>query len=199
MQIKEFRDITISALVLAIAFGVALGGGLDGLGNPGNIIRLIGISLIAVSTGFIFHELAHRMVAKRFGYEATYTMWRPGLILAFVSSLMGFLFAAPGAVVIRPGNIIITNQKTQIENMGLISLAGPATNIIIAVIFLALDAVYPTLIFYLGAFINTWLAIFNLIPFGPLDGAKVFSWNKLYWGTAIGVAGLLYILIRFVI
>lgn len=199
MQIKEFRDITISALAIAIAFGVALGGGLDGLGDPGYILRLIGISLIAVSTGFIFHELAHRMVAKKFGYVAEYTMWRTGLVLALFTSLMGLVFAAPGAVVIRPGNIVFTDQKTQTENMGLISLAGPATNILIAVIFLAFDAVYPSLICYLGAFINAWLAIFNLIPFGPLDGAKVFSWSKLYWGVAIGAAGLLYILIRFIL
>ena len=199
MQIKELRDISLSALALAIAFGIALAGGLDGLGNPVYVLTLIGISLLAVSTGFIFHELAHRLVARRFGYLAEYAMWPAGLLIAFVSSLMGFIFAAPGAVVIRPGNIIISTRETEVENMGLISIAGPATNIVIAVLFLLLDTIYPTLIFYLGAYINTWLAIFNLIPFGPLDGAKVFRWNKIYWGAALAIAGLLFVLQRFVL
>ncbi|NLE89452.1 MAG: site-2 protease family protein, partial [Dehalococcoidales bacterium] len=166
-------------------------------GNPVYVFQLIGISLLAVSTGFIFHELAHRLVARKFGYYAEYEMWPAGLLIALVSSLMGFIFAAPGAVVIRPGNIIIADHKTQMENLGLISIAGPATNIAIAVLFLVLDAIYPTLIFYLGAYINTWLAIFNLIPFGPLDGAKIFRWSKLYWGVALAIAVLLYILQRF--
>ncbi|MDD4231004.1 MAG: hypothetical protein PHU52_06455 [Dehalococcoidales bacterium] len=199
MQIKELRDISLSALALAIAFGIALAGGLDGLGNPVYVLTLIGISLLAVSTGFIFHELAHRLVARRFGYLAEYAMWPAGLLIALVSSLMGFIFAAPGAVVIRPGNIIISTRETEVENMGLISIAGPATNIVIAVLFLLLDTIYPTLIFYLGAYINTWLAIFNLIPFGPLDGAKVFRWNKIYWGAALAIAGLLFVLQRFVL
>jgi Zn-dependent protease len=199
MQIKELRDISLSALALAIAFGIALAGGLDGLGNPVYVLTLIGISLLAVSTGFIFHELAHRLVARRFGYLAEYAMWPAGLLIALVSSLMGFIFAAPGAVVIRHGNIIISTRETEVENMGLISIAGPATNIVIAVLFLLLDTIYPTLIFYLGAYINTWLAIFNLIPFGPLDGAKVFRWNKIYWGAALAIAGLLFVLQRFVL
>jgi Zn-dependent protease len=199
MQIKELRDISLSALALAIAFGIALAGGLDGLGNPVYVLTLIGISLLAVSTGFIFHELAHRLVARRFGYLAEYAMWPAGLLIALVSSLMGFIFAAPGAVVIRPGNIIISTRETEVENMGLISIAGPATNIVIAVLFLLLDTIYPTLIFYLGAYINTWLAIFNLIPFGPLDGAKVFRWNKIYWGATLAIAGLLFVLQRFVL
>jgi len=199
MQIKELRDISLSALALAIAFGIALAGGLDGLGNPVYVLTLIGISLLAVSTGFIFHELAHRLVARRFGYLAEYAMWPAGLLIALVSSLMGFIFAAPGAVVIRPGNIIISTRETEVENMGLISIAGPATNIVIAVLFLLLDTIYPNLIFYLGAYINTWLAIFNLIPFGPLDGAKVFRWNKIYWGAALAIAGLLFVLQRFVL
>jgi Zn-dependent protease len=199
MRLKEFRDISISALALAIAFGVALAGGLEGLKSPGYVLKLVGIALVAVSTGFIFHELAHRLVARRFGYFAEYAMWPAGLFFALFSSLMGFIFAAPGAVVIRPGNIIISDQKTQTENLGLISIAGPATNVVIAILFLILNAVYPTLVFYLGAFINTWLAIFNLIPFGPLDGAKIFRWSKAHWGIALAIAGFLYLLQRFIL
>ncbi len=53
-------------------------------------------------------------------------------------------------------------------------------NICLAVIFILLGVAFPRLLFplgaqlfYLGALINTWLAIFNLIPIPPLDGSKI--------------------------
>ena len=58
-------------------------------------------------------------------------------------------------------------------------------NLCLAIMFVLLDMAYPMLLFYLGARINTWLAVFNLIPFGPLDGAKIFSWHKGAWAGAV--------------
>jgi Zn-dependent protease len=58
-------------------------------------------------------------------------------------------------------------------------------NICLAIVFILLNGLYPSLVFSLGARINTWLALFNLIPFGPLDGAKIMSWDKKVWLVAI--------------
>jgi Zn-dependent protease len=33
----------------------------------------------------------------------------------------------------------------------------------------------------IGARLNLWLAAFNLLPFPPLDGFKVFSWKPAVW------------------
>ncbi len=193
MKVKEFRDLVISAVVLAIAFGIAFSGGVEALGNTGFLLIVVGMAFFAVSTGFIFHELAHRAVARRFGYQAAYAMWPTGLVIAFASSLMGFIFAAPGAVMVSPGGKPVTSEEEHRNNVGLISLAGPATNIGLALIFLLLENVFGYVIFTLGAIINIWLAVFNLIPFGPLDGAKIFWWNKFYWGFAMAVAGGLFL------
>jgi Zn-dependent protease len=102
-------------------------------------------------------------------------MWPTGLILALICSLFGFVFAAPGAVMIHPrtdiwGGTTLTREKT-----GLISIAGPAMNLCLAIVFLLLNMAYPMLVFSFVARINAWLAIFNLIPFGPLDGAKILT------------------------
>ncbi|MFO7773178.1 MAG: DUF951 family protein [Dehalococcoidia bacterium] len=67
----------------------------------------------------------------------------------------------------------------------------------LAVVFLALDTVRPSFLFTLGAYVNTWLALFNLIPFGPLDGAKIFRWNKGIWLAAAAGAGGLFVAQRF--
>jgi Zn-dependent protease len=187
MRSKELKDLVISALLLALAFGIALSGGYGAFLAPQNLLLVSLMSLVAVSLGFVLHEMGHRFVARRFGYFAEYAMWPTGLILALVCSLFGFVFAAPGAVMIYPrasawGRATLTREKT-----GLISIAGPAMNLCLAVIFILLNMSYPMLLFSLGARINTWLAVFNLIPFGPLDGAKIFRWHKGAWLVAIGV------------
>ena len=189
MKEKEFRDLIISALVLALAFGIALSDGFLSLRQPTNLIGAVGMALVAVSLGFVFHELGHRLVARRFGYFAEYVMWPTGLMVALVFSLFGFIFVAPGAVMIYPRATAWGTATISREKIGLVSLAGPATNIGLVVVFLMLDAIQPALVFTMGALINTWLAVFNLIPFGPLDGAKILRWNKVIWLISIVVAG----------
>jgi Zn-dependent protease len=58
-------------------------------------------------------------------------------------------------------------------------------NFILAIIFFAIMFVssneYITLIGTYGFFVNTWLGLFNLIPFGIFDGIKIYRWNKQVW------------------
>jgi Zn-dependent protease len=195
MEKKELRDLTISALVLALAFSIMLSGGLM-VFKP----FLLPLSLITVSFGFLFHELAHRFTARRFGCSAEYRMWPPGLFLALLFSLFGFVFAAPGAVVIRPrigwwGYPELTERES-----GLISLAGPLANIVFALAFSSLYLLYPSetsqiwiFLFRLGARVNSLLALFNLFPFPPLDGSKIFPWSKMVWLVALIVAIVLFL------
>ena len=192
MRVKEFRDIVISALVLALAFGIALSGGFRAFQQPGILVLVLGMSLVAVSLGFILHELGHRLIARRFGYFAEYSMSPKGLMVALGFSLFGFIFAAPGAVMIYPKAAAWGTGSLDRQKVGLISVAGPTTNIGLAVLFLVLDIIQPTLLFTLGAQINIWLASFNLITFGPLDGAKILKWSKGIWLITIAVAGGLF-------
>ena len=199
MRSKELKDLFISALLLALAFGIALSGGFRAFFEPQILIIVFLMSIVGVSLGFVLHEMGHRLVARRFGCFAEYTMWPAGLILALACSLFGFVFAAPGAVMIYPRTDIRGRTTLTTEKTGLISIAGPAMNICLAVIFILLNIAYPTLLFTLGARINTWLAIFNLIPFGPLDGGKILRWNKRAWLAAIAVGIGLFITEYFII
>ena len=75
---------------------------------------------------------------------------------------------------------------------GIISIAGPLTNIAVA-IFFALIAMANLLDIVrvaglMGFQINMFLAMFNLIPFGPLDGKKVFLWSKSTWIVTFAVS-----------
>jgi len=178
---REVRDIIIAWAALALAFTIAdcglLGG--DSCPFPVGPGTFFVISFVAVGSGFVLHELMHKFTAERYGYWAEFRMWILGIALALITSTLGFIFAAPGATYISGSNV------TDKEN-GIISLAGPATNIAIAVIFLLVSAVGTGVvgdIGEVGTSVNLFLALFNMLPVLPLDGAKVFHWNKLIWAV----------------
>ena len=180
---REIRDILISLFVISLAFAYIFSGR-----DLNTTISLFKYMVVVVGFGFVLHELAHKFTAIRYGYWAEYKMWSQGLILALITAYFGFVFAAPGAVYIHGYNIKPS------EN-GKISLAGPVTNIILAVLFLMsmpLASQHGILnIAILGATINSFLAVFNLIPLVVLDGAKVFKWNPLVWIATMVLALIL--------
>ncbi|MFH1752387.1 MAG: site-2 protease family protein [archaeon] len=185
----ELKHLFISWLVISIALAFAL------TGINENLLMTIPASMLVTATAFIFHELAHKYTAIHFGAKAEYRAWMSGLVFALLLAVtVRVVFAAPGAVYIFGKNI------SKREN-GLISFAGPATNIVLGVIFLVLWAfVNPLegsilgLALMWGAFINFFLAFFNMIPIGPLDGKKILAWNWMVWTvTFIPLAGIIFL------
>ena len=174
----ELRDLAIAWVVLSIAFAILLTRE-PGTGGPNvaELPRMTILSLLTVGVGFIGHELAHKIVAIRFGQVAEFRADYGMLFLAVMSALVGFLFAAPGAVYHR-GRITVGQN-------GIIALAGPVTNHALAIAFLPFMFApqlvgAPALvgeIGQLGVWINVFLAAFNMIPYGPLDGASVKKWH----------------------
>ena len=73
------------------------------------------------------------------------------------------------------------------ETVGKIAISGPLTNILLSTGCILIAGVTPD-IFWFIAFINAFLAAFNLIPFGVMDGLKVFRWNKVFWAIAFVAA-----------
>ncbi|MCK5113053.1 MAG: Zn-dependent protease [Thermoplasmatales archaeon] len=111
-------------------------------------------------------------------------MYPQGLLFAlFLGVTVGIVFAAPGAVQIF--------GSPSREKMGKIAAAGPSTNLMISVLFFLLwfsSGGYLRYISFFIAYINAFLAFFNLLPFGPLDGMKIFRWRKEVWSLLIVVS-----------
>ncbi|MDO8510911.1 MAG: metalloprotease [Nanoarchaeota archaeon] len=186
----EIIDILKAWLALSLAFTFIYAGASVLSGDIQRVfsldfIRIFVISMFTAGMGFLLHELAHKFVAQHYGCTAEFRAWDQLLYLAVgLAVFIGFIFAAPGAV-------MISGMITRKEN-GLISAAGPATNYVLAMIFLGLLYLLPqwASIFATGFSINIWLGMFNLIPFGPLDGKKVFYWNKVVWGAMLAFGAL---------
>lgn len=180
----EIRDIIISLLVLCVVFSYP-----DFLFNPAFFF----IGCLAVGLAFIGHELAHKFAAIRHGYWSEYRMWPQGLVMALLFALAtngSIIFAAPGAVLFSAGSFFKHPSRKELTE---ISMAGISFNIVLMWITLGLYFASGLAIFTYMAFINGWLAIFNLIPFGGLDGQKLIKYDKNIWMLllVLGVSGFI--------
>jgi Zn-dependent protease len=185
----EFRDLLISVLVLSFAFYQAFS--IDFL-----------TALIIVTLAFVLHEMSHRYLARKYGCFAEYRMWPLGILLALLSSFTGIIFAAPGAVYISPyckgKNFAFRVAHLTKKEYGKISLAGPFTNIVIGFSSLVLSILYRLEIFSTISSITLFLAFFNLLPFFPLDGSKVFAWDRRIWLSVFVIALIGIILLNLI-
>lgn len=147
------------------------------------------IWLPAILIALTFHEYAHALVADRLGDSTPYYQGRLTLNplphidwIGFIMLLI-FRFGWAKPVMVNPYNFKNTGVK---KGMMLVSLAGPAMNILLALIgMLLLRALAPfdynenihmlVRLVYPLVYINLILAAFNLIPVPPLDGSKILA------------------------
>lgn len=184
---EEIRDLIKAWAAISLAFAIVMGG------LSKNIVASFLISSLSVGLGFIFHEMAHKIVAQRYGCFAEFRANNQMLLFAIITSFLGIVFAVPGAVMIS-GNI--NKQKN-----GIISLAGPAMNFLLAALFFILQQTTTDVLNTIGQYgfmINAWLGLFNMIPFLNFDGRKILAWNKIIYAITL-VCGFLIFNLGFIV
>jgi len=147
-------------------------------------LHSIALMLPAIVLGLTFHEFAHGWVAYRLGDPTPRYLGRLtinpaahidpiGLLLLFIA---GFGWAKP--VPVNPYNFRCDIK----QGMLVVALAGPATNMLLAVVaavvfgmLAGLQLPYFREIMQYIIQINVVLAVFNLIPIPPLDGSKILA------------------------
>lgn len=154
------------------------------------------VSLLILIYSAILHEVAHGLIAERLGDPTARLMGRLTLdprphIDPMMSIALPLLLILSGSPVIfgaaKPVPVDPFNFRDGRKDIAIVSLAGPGTNILIAVVAAFLIKIWAFLPPNggVGVFIdwfllrtvqlNLLLAIFNLIPIPPLDGSKVFA------------------------
>ncbi len=178
----EVEHLLRAWVLISLAFAILL----SGFRLDFTFVVALVFSSITAGIGFLGHELMHKYVAQKYGCWAEFRANDFMLGLMVLLSFFGFIFAAPGGV-------FIANHVTLRKN-GIISLAGPATNIVFGILFALLTIVLPEPLRPLGTYgmnINFWLGFFNLIPLPGIDGSKVLAWNKAVYAVALVVSVVL--------
>lgn len=159
------------------------------------LVTLVGLSLtrslipnfvsfslaLLFALSFLLHEVAHKLTAQKYGLWSEFRLIPFGVVLTIASIIFPFKIIAPGTVIIT--------GKTTTSTIGKTAFSGPLTNILLGytLLILSITVSNPIIseILNWGAYVNAILAIFNLIPFGILDGQKIISWNIKIWAVAI--------------
>ncbi len=136
----------------------------------------------AILVGLTFHEYAHGRVAEKLGDKTARYAGRLTLnplphldpIGFLLLLLAGFGWAKP--VPVNPYNL----RGDVRTGLMLVSLAGPATNILLALgaaVLLSIVGPASPIVAWIDPliWINLVLAFFNLIPIPPLDGSKILA------------------------
>lgn len=152
-----------------------------------NLTMLTILSIVILIFSVIIHEVSHGYMADRLGDPTARLQGRltlnplkhidpiGSIIVPLITSLAGFTFGWAKPVPYNPYNL-----KNKRSGEFLIAAAGPASNLLVAIIFGTIirfvenGAITPFIqIASYIVLINLVLAIFNLIPIPPLDGSKL--------------------------
>lgn len=156
--------------------------------------QFIAIAVLPLLFAITVHEFAHGWVAKHFGDPTAQRLGRltlnpikhidpvgtilvPGVLLV----LGGFIFGWA-----KPVPVTWENLRNPKRDMAIVAAAGPAANLIMAVLWGVVAKIGTVLpeslhwaawpMFYMGQFgivINLVLTVLNLLPLPPLDGGRV--------------------------
>ena len=151
-------------------------------------LQLVPLWIIAFLISGAFHEFAHAWSAYKLGDETAAREGRMtlnplphidpvGLIFLVLIAISGIGIGWMKPVPVNPYNL-----RNPRRDMMLISLAGPAANLILAAFFIVVIKVAPGLfvegnpiskLLWVFLILNVVLAVFNLLPLYPLDGSKI--------------------------
>ena len=186
LSVQEISELGIGWIITSFIL-LYLYGLIEDVLREGRIPNEFLIYLFIWGISFFAHELSHKFVAIKYGARAYYKLSKEMLILALVSIIIGFPILATGAV------FWWGEASASPGIRGRVSASGPIINFILAGLFLFLEGVglfleFPVLILIglVGITLNVFLGVFNLLPIGVLDGAKVLAWDPKIWISLIG-------------
>lgn len=147
---------------------------------------LLGLIILILSA--ILHEVMHGFAAYKLGDPTAKILGRLTLnplphIDPVMSVIVPALLVFSGSPIIfgaaKPVPVNPIHFKDPKKDMALVGLAGPLTNLCLAIIatllYHAIPSYFLQQLFFMIALYNLMLGFLNLIPIPPLDGAKVFS------------------------
>ncbi|NOT83624.1 MAG: site-2 protease family protein [Methylococcaceae bacterium] len=159
------------------------------------LVQRIVVWILPVVFAITVHEVAHGWVAKLYGDKTAFLMGRLTLNPLKHVDLIGTLLL-PGILLLtgtgfifgwaKPVPVDARNFKNPRRDMAIVALAGPVSNLIMALLWallarvgvtLNIDAISHPLIYsgVAGISINLVLALLNLLPLPPLDGSRILS------------------------
>ncbi|MBI3036336.1 hypothetical protein HYY73_01065 [Candidatus Woesearchaeota archaeon] len=178
----------ISVLVMAFIVGFRFEGDKFALNV---FLNNFGLSLIAVAVAVFAHESAHRIFGLNMGYKTEFKPFIYGLLAGIILAFMTYgkvIFLAYSGVflnIMEKHRLGYFRYQLGYFDLGKVSLAGPLTNLLIAIIVKSMGFL-PQPVSEKLILVNVLFAITNVLPIPPLDGANIMYASKTAYPFVFG-------------
>ncbi len=150
---------------------------------------------LALFIAFYLHIISHKLLANKFNSSIRILSDLDLLFLSlFLSIAFRIFFPFLGAV------FLVSKNWLSLEKHGLIALAGPFSNMLMAFFILLIPLINQTIFtnnldfFSSLFFINLSFSFFTLLPFFPFDGHRIFIWKRELWSLLLSLSVMLFFL-----
>jgi len=179
----EFKDVLLAIVVTTAIFSYN--------GSWNRFFDFVPSMFIIATVSILARQWAYKRLARRYGAKAYFKLWPFGSIMSVVIALASSLkLAALGSAVIYSQKFAKWKRKFEkysnfteltYKEAGIIAAGGPGACIILAILSWYAFYVSGNVFFQYGTYVNAWIAASTLIPFGQLDGSKIFTWKPWFW------------------
>ncbi|MBW2986110.1 hypothetical protein KY333_01950 [Candidatus Woesearchaeota archaeon] len=198
----ETRDFIL--IVLFFAFVLSFDKWGIGKFDAADGIKNFSISLIIVFLSVFLHHIVQRLGAIYCGYKPEQKIWWFGILISVL-----FLIFSNGRIPVFAGSFLMIHMLTgqrigkhrygpSLRTFGYIAMLGPLANLLFAGVLKMINSGIGSPFLDLMIGFNLLYAIYNAIPFPPLDGSRmIFSSRLAYFffaGLMLGFILLIYVL-----
>lgn len=188
---RELYDLAFLVFFFALIFsfnkwGLETFDFITGIKNLVLAIFLVGISVL-------LHHVVQRLFAIYFGYKPEQRIWWLGIILGLI-----LVIFSNGRLMVFAGSYVMIHMHTalrlgkfrygpSIKTLGFVAMFGPLANLLFAGLLKAINTSIgsPVLDSLIG--FNFMLAVYNALPWPPLDGSKMFFGSRLAYAFFLGI------------
>ena len=152
--------------------------------NASILITFIAIGSVII----IFHDFVRYLIAKRLKINATYRFWGWGIVWMIITTL--FLPVVVG----KPTHTEIETENSDKKALALIMMSSPLAGLILSIgfLFLWMQGGWNYYIGFIGIEMSIMTAFISFFPVSPMDGEKVWNWNKALWALIFFPIAIIY-------
>lgn len=188
---KEIWSLVISVLVVSVAFTV-----------QELTVSFFLQCLAIVAFSYFLHHIMQEISSESHGIHTTHDLFPIGIVAALASGILSgglAVIAIPSVMKIREVEVkrwMLHATRATSRDVGIPPATGVIFNLFLATVFVVLFSVFGLQVFWLGALVNFWITLANMVPYPPMDGSRVNLWSSGVWfltvvAAIIGLFGLL--------
>jgi len=189
---KEVRWALIAIILVSFTISFRKWGLGDNVDLGFGFVNFVG-AFIIVAISFAARTTLQKIFAVSAGYRADYRLWSLGILIMLIIVFLSngrLWFVIPGTFILNymPGHRIgFVRYGLNWFGMGVVSMAGPLANIILAMIFKALFETFKIPLFQTAFLLNIIWALWSMFPLPPADGGRMILGSRLAYMWCLGV------------